>query len=82
MEKSELELQAKQSELESAQTRLMTVEDQLRDIKKHHIIMKETCNAKEQQLNLMQSDVRLRFCFFLVLGLLMFTLEHNTQLDT
>ena len=57
MEKAELELQTKISELESAHTRLLTVEDQLRDIKKHHTILKESNNAKEHQLQLMQGDV-------------------------
>lgn len=58
MEKSELELSHRAAELQTSQTRLLTAEEQISDLRKHLQVVKEANSAKEQQLSLLQSDVR------------------------
>jgi peptidoglycan hydrolase CwlO-like protein len=57
MEKSELELSHKMAELQTAQTRLQTADEQISDLRKHLQVLKEANSAKEQQLTLFQGDV-------------------------
>ena len=57
LEKMEIELSHRTNELHATQQRATTSDEQLKDMKRHFTIMKESNSAKEAQMQLLQSDV-------------------------
>ncbi|VDM48460.1 unnamed protein product [Toxocara canis] len=61
MERSEMELAQKTSELAAAQTRLQAATEENADLRKHLGVLRDSTTAKEQHATLLQSDVC--YCF-------------------
>jgi chromosome segregation ATPase len=57
LEKLEIELSHRTQELHATQARSSAAEEQMKDMKRHFTIIKESNSAKEAQMQLLQSDV-------------------------
>uniref|UniRef100_F1KTM5 ELKS/Rab6-interacting/CAST family member 1 n=1 Tax=Ascaris suum TaxID=6253 RepID=F1KTM5_ASCSU len=57
MERSEMELAQKTSELAAAQTRLQAATEENADLRKHLGVLRDSTSAKEQHATLLQSDI-------------------------
>lgn len=57
MERSEMELAQKTSELATVQTRLQAATEENADLRRHLGVLRDSATAKEQHANLLQSDI-------------------------
>lgn len=61
VDKMELEVGQKRTELQTNQARLTAAEDQTNELRKRIDLMKDSMTTKDQQISLMQADVRILF---------------------
>ncbi len=71
----------KATEVSTLQTRLITTEEQLADLKKHLEVVKDANSAKEQQINLAQADVS-QFFYCTEITLVSFSIAQKLPIRT